>query len=52
MFVSLGAIGIFIGAAACVAAAWLPAHKARLERWGGTLFLAGLATVGFAVPML
>ncbi len=52
MFFLLGALGIVIGAAAAVTASWVPAHKARLEEWGGALFIGGLVLVGFAVPML
>lgn len=52
MFLLFGAVGIVLGMGAAVSAAWFPAHKSRLERWGGALFIVGLALTGFALPMI
>jgi len=52
VFLVLGALGVVFGAAAAVGAAWFPAHKARLERWGGAMFILGLALAGFGLPMI
>lgn len=51
MFLLLGALGIVLGTAAAVSGLWFPAHKTRLERWGGALFICGLALAGFGLPM-
>ena len=48
----IGAGGIVVGTAAAVAGGWFPAQKGKLERWGGALFIAGLALVGFGFPMV
>jgi hypothetical protein len=48
----LGATGVLFGAAAAVGAPWFPAHKARLEQWGGALFICGLILAGLGLPMI
>ncbi len=52
MFLVFGIVGVVLGIAAAVSATWFPAHKSRLERWGGALFILGLALTGFALPMI
>jgi hypothetical protein len=51
-----GMLGTFIllsflgGVAAACAAPYAPAHVVALERFGGTLMVAGLALLGAALP--
>jgi hypothetical protein len=43
-------ISIVCGAALATAAPRFPAHAAKLERWGGSLLVLGLAILGTALP--
>jgi hypothetical protein len=52
VLIGLGAAGIVLGAIAAASARRYPLHQARLERWGGALFVIGLSLVGLAFPML
>ena len=52
MFLFFGMLGVVLGMAAAVSGTWFPAHKSRLERWGGAMFILGLALTGFALPMI
>jgi hypothetical protein len=46
-FILLSFLG---GVAAACAAPYAPAHVVALERFGGTLMVAGLALLGAALP--
>lgn len=46
----LGTSGILVGGAIAALAGKFPAKKASLERWGGTLLVAGIAVLAFAFP--
>jgi hypothetical protein len=52
LFLLFGLFGVVLGMAGAVSATWFPAYKSRLERWGGALFIVGLAVTGFALPMI
>lgn len=51
VLLTLGALAILTGSAAVALANRLPAHRSRLEQWGAAAFIAGVAFVGFAVPL-
>ncbi len=44
-------VNLVVGAGLAWAATLIPAHAARLERWGGSMMLAGLALLGVALPV-
>jgi hypothetical protein len=52
VLIFLGALGVVFGTAAAVGACWFPSQRARLERWGGALFILGLALAGLGLPMI
>ena len=52
VLLALGAVGIVLGVITAMGASRYPPHEAKLERWGGCLFVVGLSLVGLAVPML
>jgi len=47
-----GMIAIASGIAASAAAGWFPAQRSRLEGWGSSLFLGGLAVLGLSSPLI
>lgn len=48
----LGTLGILFGVAIATIAGKFPAQRAVLERCGGTLMVAGIALVAFAIPFV
>jgi len=52
VLVILGIVGILIGASFAAVARRFPAHELSMERWGGGIFIGGLAMIGFAFPAL
>lgn len=44
-------VNLVVGAGLAWAATLVPAHAVRLERWGGSMMLAGLALLGVALPV-
>jgi hypothetical protein len=52
VLISIGSAGIVSGLVATATAARFPAHRKRLEQWGGGLFVSGVAVLAMAFPML
>ena len=46
----IGVSGILIGSAVAGTARRFPRREAELQRWGGTLLVAGIAVLAFAFP--
>ncbi len=51
-FIIFGLIGLILGTASASSAARFPLHQARLEQWGGNLFVGSLALLGFGFPII
>lgn len=41
-----------MGTACAAGASRFPAHQAKLEQWGGSLFVGGIALLGFSFPYI
>jgi hypothetical protein len=52
VFFILGAIGLILGSATALIAERFPLHQARIEQWGGNLFVGSLALLGFGFPII
>ena len=52
MILSLGAVGTVFGTACLAGACRFPAHRERLEQWGGGLFLGGVALLSLAFALV
>ena len=52
MFIILGTIGTIVGATFAATARRFPSYELPLERWGGGLFIGGVAMIAFAFPSL
>lgn len=44
-------VNLVVGAGLAWAATRIPAHAVRLERWGGSMMVAGLVLLGVALPL-
>lgn len=52
MLIVLGIIGTIAGASFAATARRFPNHELTLERWGGGLFIGGIAMIAFAFPSI
>jgi hypothetical protein len=52
VLISIGAAGIISGLVATATAARFPAYRKRLEQWGGSLFVSGVALLAMAFPTI
>jgi hypothetical protein len=55
MFLALciaGIAGVVIGTFAAALADVFPAHRNKLQDWGGGLLIGSVALLGFAFPMM
>ena len=51
MVAGLSLFSLALGAALASLGARTPSHAARLEAWGGTFLVTGLALLGAALPL-
>lgn len=52
MLVLLGILGTVLGLALAAFAHRMPSRRPMIEKWGGGLFVVGIALLGAAFPML
>ncbi|HZL58510.1 MAG TPA: hypothetical protein VFC38_02300 [Stellaceae bacterium] len=52
MFLILGAFGVVLGSVSAISAEKFPMHQAKLEQWGGDLFVSGMALLGLGFPLI
>jgi hypothetical protein len=48
----LGMLIFMVGSTVVVASGRYPSRKARLESWGGSFVVGGIALIGLAFPMI
>lgn len=52
MLITLGLLGTVVGASFAAGARRFPSYELAMERWGGGIFLSGLALIGLAFPAI
>lgn len=52
MLLVMSVIVACIGTACAAGAQQFPAYQRKLEQWGGGLFVAGIALLGFSFPYI